>query len=567
MKKIINKILFLCIALFLFNCEDAPLDRGFTSSNDIGFIEIVVEDDQIVGVDPEDDSGLPTLAATETNKVVKFSSSNNSGDVVKRIWRLPDPALSERDDPFSFGDDIILEGATLNDEVERSFARANRQDVSIEFTGYPIILIETLANGNVLRYQTNLTVRKPVKSAIVPLEQATIDKVTTVNPASFVELGLASTDFNNLNQTKLTWSIDESAGYFVNGTNEDGELIQSQSIEKAADSSVEIVYKSLGEQEFTMKVQRFWPVPSMDTQNFKVNVVSGLVPNGGTDKDPIKLSSDGRTIRIRYTEVISDISSISVDNFELNIDTSEVNQNFEIGISSISLNTDIDDPTQIVLQLTESIPSVLMDNVTLSYDFSGLKSENGISIDTYSNFPVSQTATNLLADIGIANFEDTSNWDDGGFFFPNIAGTDEMGFSTEQSFDGVSSFFFDTKETDLSLLPNNSGTGAGTLEGTNTISAPAETGDYRLSMWVYVDRADVGTAVDFFLLDFAFFTTGSAISALPVGKWVKVSGIRSLSSDAKELRPYIRVVKGGVTTGNVKIFIDQIEIRRVDDGR
>ena len=540
--------------LILIGCEEPPLDRSFTPKQEISVIQ--VEGSRTPAVDPQDDSGLEGAPGVFVGDEVTFSSSTNDSEVIERRWFIPQPDASETNNsPIKISPFNQIEPVTV------SFKRAINSNSDAESVGLPIVLFETLENGITNRLATNIQVRNRVSAVIQANNTATQGVPTKVSAGSIEQLGLVPNDLNGIGQTTLEWD-------FGNGTiiNQNGET-ESKIVTNDVKRNFDVTFNSAGEQTVSLKVQRNWPLKSESATTFTINVIEFLTPNGG-DKDPVKISADGSKITIRYDQEIANISVAEPEDFGIIIDAPMGSATPSVSVTSVGLQEG--DESNIELSLSTDIPGYLMDFVKVTFENESksdrLRTKNGATIGNLNNkaFP---TGENLLETISAASFEDSTVWTDGGFFFPKPADNPEISFSTERSLTGNSSFLFETTGTDLETIPNNFGIGANIIEGGPFVTPVDESAEYILSMWVYVESTEPNTNIDFFLLDFAVFTTGATTSNLPIGEWVKISGRRSIASDG-DLRSLIRVVNATKnTTSNSKIFVDYAEIRIVDDGK
>ncbi|NMH86015.1 hypothetical protein [Flavivirga algicola] len=540
------------LAVLMLGCDET-LDRSLTPADQISAIVVELQDEQ--SVNPNDNSGLASAYSTFVGNTVTLSSSTPDENVAERIWSIPQ-LLSVSSLDF---EDIVDMGP-----VTTSFSRANNTTNLGEQTGIPIVLTETLTNGDINRYETQIQVREQVTAGIIAPSVATINVPTTIQALSAAEMGLASTDLNGEGQVVLEW--DFGAGFIETPAGPVSTVVSSN-----VNQSFNVIFDTptdINGEQITLTLTRNYPLQSTSVAQRSVIVVSGLTPNRGPGKDAIKLSADGNRIVVGYEEPIGDISVISAADFEISIETDEItdapSRNIFDNISVSSIAIDAGNPNNLVLTLSSAVPSILMDNVSLSFISTLLTSQSGEEISLFLNSTVFQTGENLLGTA--AYFEDQSTWSSGGFFFPNPVDTPELEFSTEVSFDGTTSMLFNSMGALLSGFPNNFGIGANVVHnGFGTLPTTSIPGEYVQSFWVYVESAAPNTFVTFFLLDFAEFNTGAQADVLPTGEWVKISGTRNIAAGG-DLRALVRVVNGAIT-GNGKIFIDQVELRAVDDGR
>lgn len=566
------------IVMLLLSCEEAPLDRNVIPEGEISSISVDLIPDQ--QVNPQDDSGLAPTFTTLVGSNVTLASTRQSG-VVKRVWLLPsDVTLSGGLTPSDTETDGIVSVEQL-DPLMLTFNRQNTPNVNAEARGFLVTLTETLEDGSVEVSTTSIQVRDEVTAVINAFNQATVNAPVTFRAGTTEQLGLSTADLSGENQTVFEWNFGN--GRIVDA---DGNITEFNEITGTnnPDQIITVVFPNVtptGEEGelVELTVTRNFPIRSESkTENFRVVVIEGLVPDRGEGKDAIKLNASGSEIRVGYSDEIANISDISASDFEIVVDATEINDAaFRTKVEGISISEvaiAADNPNDIILSLSSDIPPVLMDNVTLSYTSESLMTVSGALISAFDDSTVSQTGANLVA-ASAGDFEDATTWNGGGFFFANPPDTPELSFSSERSLSGSMSFLFDTANTDLSpsVMPNNFGIGASIVENT-PIVLESEIVEYVFSMWVYVERASANTLVDMFILDFVGPNPSADTSTLAAGEWVKLEAIREIDPNSmpngNPLNPtaILRVVdRVAVTTGDAKVFIDQVDIRLVDDGR
>mgnify|MGYP001791463251 CR=1 FL=1 len=554
-KNIIYVLSILVSGLSFWSCEDT-LDTTARPDNEISKIIVTLENEQ--GVDPNDDSGLAPAFSTFVDLPVTFSSSTPDNQVVERVWQVAQPQSAST---------LDFEEIMETGPVTRSFGRPNNTTVDGERFGFPIILTETRTNGDIVRLETQVQVRSNLTAAIIAPGIASLNEATVISAADAAIMGLEASDLTNPGQVTFEWD-------FGNGTIDTPDGPVSSTLSTDINQSFNVFFDTTTPQGsdgelVTLTVTRSFPSSSTSTAEKRIIVVDGLTPSRGAGRDAIKLSAMGNSIIVGYEEAVGDISVISATDFELSIDVTEITDaTAAANISAITVtNVEIDpnDANNLLLTLSGNIPDILMDNVLITFNGRELMSQGGEDIVPFIDSNVFPTGRNLLE--SASGFEDqTASFVDGGFFSPNVGDNPELEFSMEQSFDGTTSMLFSPAGgTDLS---SNGFIGLSIVEnGLGTLPATEPDGDYVLSMWVYVESAESGMSVDFFLLDFAFFTTGVQTDSIPTGEWVFVSGIRNINA-AQDIRSLIRVANfGNNTFGQGRIFVDQASIRVVDDGR
>lgn len=590
MKKIsinISSFIISCSSLLFINCENDPLNTEVIPVGEVPGIEIKVSEEDankpgnrqdFVFVNDGgivDDSALPPKLIVLAGSKIEFSGTAPLDRVVKRVWNIPQP---EGIDDASLNIEQIVQTENF-ETITRSFSRANNTLAGVEQTGFPIVLTETLIDGTVNRLFNQLEIRRAVTPDFALPTRSSRNTPIIVRAADRADLGLEAADIRMPGQVVLNWDFGPEPIVVVESTQLT--LTDNTFTTTNLNESFSVTYPEfIDDQPISLQVIRNFPVRSGDgdpltgvppiIKTKMISIVEGLSPNGGSGKDPVKLTSDGSKIFVRYTEEIANPEILEISDFSLEIENlNEAPAEIVSAINISEVNVDSSNGNVIELVLSSDIPSSLMDNVKLNYSNVDLSSVTGKAILSF-DVPVDvvPTGSNLLA--GSSNFEDEASWSNGGFFFPAPADSEELSFSTEQAFDGETSFLFETTETDLTgagPVPSNGGIGA-EIEDHNALGfASADTADYILSFWVYVEKTDADSSIDYFLLDFAAFTTGSKISELPLGEWTKVSGVRSITPGG-DTRSLIRVVNSvNSNTGNVKVFVDQAEIRIVDDGR
>lgn len=556
-KSLIYFASILAIVVFFFNCDQDTLDRTARPESEISFIKVELQDEQVTS--PNDDSGLDPVYATFVNKTVTLSSTTTDSEVQNRIWFIPQPTGP--------GDaSLNIQEVENMDSIILDFKRANNTSSDTESQGFPIVLVETLLNGTVNRFATQIQVRNVITADFSTAGVATVNAPTAVRALSAADLGLSTTDLFGEGQVVFEWDFGNGVIQTANGP-------VSTFITNNVNASFNIVFDTItpdGQEGelVTLTVTRNYPLRSTDTVEKRIIVVAGLTPDRGDGKDPIKLSAVGNIIEIGYQGVLANVSAISSSDYELSIVSDEITDiNAKATVDNISVTSvDIDpnNPNNLLLTLSSFVPSIVMDNVALTYTSEALVTDTGLLVDVFNDSKVFPTGDNLLVGINASGFEDQTQWKDGGFFNPNPP-TAEMDYSTEQSLDGNSSFMYNTTSTLLSTFPNNFGIGLSIVEGDPITLPVSVTAQYVISFWVYVENSQAGTNLMCFLLDFADFTTAVDPSTLPTGEWVRVYSTRNIGPTT-DSRPLIRIVNGS-TTSTSKLFIDQVEMRIVDDGR
>ncbi len=557
MKKNIAYIFSLVVSgMFFLSCEDT-LDTTARPLDEITRILVTLQNEQTS--DPNDNSGLAPPFGTFVDLPVTFASTTPDNQVVERVWEIPQPQSASS---------LDFEEIAEMGPVTRSFNRPNNTGLTAEQFGFPIILTETLNSGEIRRTETQVQVRSNLSAVIIAPGIASINEATPVRAGDAASLGLEVTDLAVPGQVIFEWDFGNGVIATPDGPSSTFETTDiNQTFNVVFDT---VTPDGADGEAVTLTVTREFPSQSSSTVVRRIIVVDGLTPSRGEGRDAIKLSAMGNSIIVGYEQAIGDVSVISATDFQLFIDVAEVTDASaadSIGAISVTdVQIDPNDPNNLLLSLSGNVPSVLMDNVLISFSGRGLQSQQGESIVPFLESNVFPTGTNLLGDA--ATFENTGSWSGGGFFWPNPADTPELEFSMDQSFDGTTSMLFNSNSFNLADFANNFGIGSNIVEnGLGVLPATEPEGEYVLSMWVYVESATAGTAVDFFLLDFAAFTTGSQTTNLPVGEWVLVQGTRNINIGG-DIRALIRVVNAtDGTSGQGRIFVDQASIRVVDDGR
>ncbi len=539
MKKIL--IILGVICLVATSCEDAPLDKTATPDNQLNIIQVITSDNQ--GANIDEDTGIEIPKAVFTNTDVTFKSNTDPQLVQSRLWLIPQPEAR----PAAGGTTNINITEFTTAEPTVQFLRDNETTQNSENQGFIINLIETLTDGSIKRANVQVGVRRPLTPDIVPIgDRVTRGEQINLTLLSPAQLGLSQSDFN----TTMTWTIiDKGVFNLPNGETTDTRIIEFGQDEFNSPSQIPITFTELGEGSFSLKITRNEPIFSEVEKVFTVEVVDVLVPSGG-DKDPIKLSADGSRINILYTESITNTGSIGAGDYVLNYDNS-LFPSFSTTINNIQFNGDND---VITLVLSESIPSFMMDSVTLDYTGTGIMSESGKVLDIFEDLKVFPTGTNEF-NADFSGFEvETGVWDNG--WEPQHLA--EILFSTERALLGSQSMLFNITSSPTVL-------GAFRHETDPIIFSPSQTGTFEVSYWVYVESTDATASLNLFWLDGSsvqwLVSVGAIINQLDTNRWVKVSGQRDFSQGAKT-DPLIRV-----TEGNARFFVDHIDIRPVDDGR
>ena len=565
MKKI---LLIIGMISFLVSCEETTLDTKTTADEDITKIEVITGG---LGPNIDPETGIEIPKFILTNSDVTFKSTTESSLIASSIWLIPQPEA--RPDTGDTTPINVVEFTTAEPTVQ--FLRGNETAANGEANGFVINLIETLNDGTINRASVQISVRQGLNPSIIEAP-ATRNVQTTIQPSPLGVLGLASTDFD----TEFIWTVVDDAFFIAPDGSMVNELIVDDYVSTL--NSIPVVFTATdGSSAISLQIIRNSPLPTTsEIVTFNISVFPGLLPNGGEFKDNIKLNSEGNQIRILYEDVLfSNLDIIQPSDYSINVNTTGTG----ISLPETTVNTmtssviDVFDDagmpvlnedgiqiqaTEIILALSQNIPPLFMDNVTLEFSNENVLSSTDIPIAIFNNgdaLAVSETGVNLMPIISL-DFEEPSVWNAGSFFFPLPANTDEISFSTEQAFTGNQSLLFDTVGTPLSTFPNNFGIGTSVV--TEDLPALENGTEYTFSMMAYVESAAPGDALTGFLLDFAVFNQGVLLEELPVGQWVVVNGTRVVGTD---LRLLIRVV-GNNVTGNSKVFVDHFDIRVADDG-
>ncbi len=568
MKKIITVLLIISC---LVSCDETTLDTNFTPEGELTKIEVITSDNQGSNVDPDVGLEIPKFTLINTN--VTFKSTTDPSLIESSLWLIPQP-----DARPSTGDATLLNVTefTENEPVVQ-FLRGNETNDNVEANGFFVSLIETLKDGTINRAGVQIVVREGLNPAIVSAP-ATRNVPTSIQLPPLGVLGLATTDTN----TSFVWKIVDD-GFFIDPSGAQvTELIVNNAVPDL--NSVPVVFTATDERsEISLQIIRNAPVPTTsEVVVFPITVLPGLVPNGGAFKDNVKLNSEGNQIRILYEDVEFDNASIiQPSDYTVDVNTSGTGITLQsttvtnVATTMVDVVDDTGAPvlddngvqkkaTEVTLTLSQKIPPLFMDNVTLSFSNINVLSTENIPIANFEgtrSLAVAETGENIMPSASF-DFEDGMFWNGGGFFFPNPPNTSEISFSSEQAYTGTQSLLFETVGTNLSTLPTNFGIGASVI----TTDSPMLTNgtEYTFSMMVYVESTSPGASVASFLLDFASFPQGAELNALPTGQWVVISGTRVVGADNRIL---IRVVANDGTTGNVKVFVDHYDVRVADDGK
>jgi len=570
MKKI---LIFLAVVSLVVSCENDTLDRTATPEGELTRIEVISDGNPTPNIDPE--TGIELSKVFLTNTDVTFRSTTSLELIQSSLWFIPQPDARSTD-TGDITDINITEFNTAAVTVQ--FLRGNETQIDNERNGFVINLIETLTDGTINTATVQVGIRQPLNPSIVSAP-ATRGIPTTIQPSPLGVLGLASTDTD----TQFIWRIVDD-GFFILP---DGSLVTEVIVDDYVStlSPVPVIFTAVdGLGEISLQIIRNFPIPSeSEVVNFTIDVFPGFLPNGGEFKDNIKLNSLGNELRILYQGVeINNINDIQPSDYVVNVNTSGSGNTLpDITVNNItsSVIDVVDDDgipvldddgnqlqaTELILTLSQKIPPLFMDNVTLGFTNENIVSTTGVPLAFFEGseaLNVVQTGENIMPNSSF-DFEDSNVWNGDGFFFPNPPDTSELSFSTEQAYTGSQSFLFDTVGTPLSNFPTNFGIGAAVVA---TDLPLLESGvEYTFSMMVYVENTDAGSFITAFLLDFAVFNQGAQLSSLATGQWVVINGTRVAGADNRLL---IRVVNpDNNTTGNVKVFVDHFDVRVADDGR
>ncbi len=532
---------FIALAILLVSCDET-LDRNLTPADQISAIVVEFQDGE--SVNPNDNSGLAPAYSTLVGNLVTFSSSTPNENVAERVWSIPELLTASSLD----FEEIIEMGS-----VSRSFSRANNTDNAGERFGIPIILTETLINGDVNRYETQIQVRLQIIAGIIAPSVATINVPTSIQSINAEAMNLASTDINGEGQVVLEW--DFGAGFVQTPTGPANKVVSTN-----VNESFNVIFDTptdINGEQITLTVTRNYPSKSTSTAQASVIVVSGLTPNRGLGKDAIKLSADGNQIVFGYEEPIGDISVISAANFELSIVADEIvdasaKSAFE-NISVTDVAIDPGNPNNLVLTLSSTVPSILMDNLSLSFLSTSLTSQSGEEISLFLNSTVFPTGSNEFNGLYGGFENEIDAWDNA--WENHFA---ELLFSDVKPFVGDKSLLFN-------VTSSPTGIGAWRQETDPTVFSPSKTGQFEVSFWVFVESTDATAVLNMFWLDGSvgqwLDNVGALVNDLETNKWVKVSGQRNFAQGAAT-GPFIRVVNG-----NAVLYVDHIDIRPVDDGK
>jgi len=570
MKKI---LIFLAVVSLVVSCENDTLDRTATPEGELTRIEVISDGNPTPNIDPE--TGIELSKVFLTNTDVTFRSTTSLELIQSSLWFIPQPDARSTD-TGDITDINITEFNTAAVTVQ--FLRGNETQIDNERNGFVINLIETLTDGTINTATVQVGIRQPLNPSIVSAP-ATRGIPTTIQPSPLGVLGLASTDTD----TQFIWRIVDD-GFFILP---DGSLVTEVIVDDYVStlSPVPVIFTAVdGLGEISLQIIRNSPIPSeSEVVNFTIDVFPGFLPNGGEFKDNIKLNSLGNELRMLYQGVeINNINDIQPSDYVVNVNTSGSGNTLpDITVNNItsSVIDVVDDDgipvldddgnqlqaTELILTLSQKIPPLFMDNVTLGFTNENIVSTTGVPLAFFEGseaLTVLQTGENIMPNSSF-DFEDSNVWNGDGFFFPNPPDTSELSFSTEQAYTGSQSFLFDTVGTPLSNFPTNFGIGAAVVA---TDLPLLESGvEYTFSMMVYVENTDAGSFITSFLLDFAVFNQGAQLSSLATGQWVVINGTRVAGADNRLL---IRIVNpDNNTTGNVKVFVDHFDVRVADDGR
>ncbi|WP_010181214.1 hypothetical protein [Aquimarina agarilytica] len=577
MIKIVRKLSAFCvlIGLFIVGCEEAPLDQtvGPEGKNTVIKIEFDPDDNpqNTITIDRNsglvDNSGLPEVGFVYVGNKVFISSESSDELVAKRVWNIPQP--KDESDP-SLNIEVVTQEGSF-EPLDYVFNRGNITVSGREVTGFPIILTETFKDGTVKRAFNQIQIRNRVVSKINSPTEATVNLPISVSAGSISELGLTHADIDGENQVVLDW--DFGGGFIVDDKgdtilDESGNPISKVSVINDIGRKFNVVYPVTGvEETIKLVLNRNYPLKDVDMSSLKVNVSSLIVP-GRVGKDPIKLSADGSEINITYAKPLGDISVVNSDNFNVSIEADEISNSElksiveSIKVENISINPD--NSNDILLTLSESIPSIVMDNVKLSYNSMDLKTADGeFIVSAYENSEVFMTGSNIVSNSLLSSFEDGWN-----IQYPWATQLDNFEISSEKSLTGEKSGLFSTTEAlggdfGIHRLAEDN-----TADGLDSFVGPTEV-TYLVSFWVYLDDSSISTGVD---SKVGFFFTGldpwvgfdEDLAGLEKNKWVLVS--KELKVDGPgpsgKFVPVIRERNGAA-----KLFIDALDIRVVDDGR
>lgn len=533
----------LIFAAFIFGCEEAPLDTSFRKANDGAFETIIVKTNVEPKISPTNDSGLPGVYLTLVGDNVELSSGTDDSQVASRTWLIPQPDAGQAG--------LEFEEISQLGPVVRSFSRPNNTDNNNERVGFPITLFEKLNDGTINTYTTAIQARNAVSADFLLPDLATINASTSITLLDRASLGLAGSDLRGENQTRFVYTFNKgtSSGATIGGTH----VLDSLVIVNNINQAIDVVFTELGEQEITLKITRNYPLLSTAEITKTINVVTGLTPNGGTDRDAIKLSADGSEISVRYTENIGDVSTLAPSTYNVNVEyPSTAAYTPDITVTGIAI--DPASPTDIILTLSEPLPLYA---TSISLDFNGvLFSANGLVIDNLQAAIVVPTGQNYVT-AGFDSFE--------------------MGWANRFGWDGPQKNII-AISPDRSLLDSNSllfdidaahgGVGAHRLAEplgpTSNFPGPAEVG-YTISFWVYIESTDATAQIGVNLTCVGWVGIDRLVSDYETNKWVLVQGTTTAAAHCGQgaiLRPVVRNRNGAC-----KLYMDGLDIRLSDDGR
>lgn len=552
-----NNILKLLAAtsfLSILACEEPPLDREIVTDDNINFIKVDLDPSIVLTIDPEDDSALPPIPGTFVDLGVTFSSTTPDELVESRLWSIPQPCFGENT-PLNTQEIMSME------PVPVKFDRNSYGESGGEFTGLPITLYETLKNGQINRFTTNIPVRQRVNASFAPPIEVSLGSEVGISSGSLFSNGLSTNDTQGNNQSLFIWTIpSEPTAEFrdiqKDLRSEDDENSTENQLTLTDNMPVFVTFNQLGNQPVKLKVIRNWPLKDESdemVQNVFVTDEPLLLPGTNEGNIPVRVAANGNEIILKYNQPITVDSSIDVSLFSVDYEVPKGTNIPKAEVSSVRASGN-----NLILSLSESIPSFVTSITTTVLSETGMRSQDGVlRIARLNEVPAITTGSNIFAvdseGNDISSFEDPTSWSDSNpeFGFTAPPPNDEIKFTTERALIGEGSILWET-------TTNPSGLGATLVEDSHGLEVE-KTGTYEISFWVFVESAEASSQIDFFYLDnFATIATAS-LSTIPQNQWVEVSGTRDLS-EGFNLRTTIRVL------GNAKVYVDALDVRIADDG-
>lgn len=337
-----------------------------------------------------------------------------------------------------------------------------------------------------------------------------------------------------------------------------------------ADSVIEMKFKRLGNYGFEYRASRTKPVGSFELA-FE-NLIE-VIPS----TRPVALESviryDENTVALNFSRSIDDPSG-DAENFSVRAKNTVrtalgIPKAFDelLPIEEVVTGSGEEDNV-VLIHLGDNIYN--SDSVFVSYTAGGVKSSDGIAVDTFSEEVLDFQRTNRAAQYG--GFEDLGagwkQYDEG----PRTdAGYGEFSFSTEKPHSGDYSLWLSTDrdENDLAewieVVVDVDLTSEDAAFAYNAVAV--EEGDkFYISYYIYVVETnpigpDVWEASSMYLwlmadkLKIVEYRSNKATH--PIGEWVKIDGVWGGIDGATGtavLRPYFRSI------GNITLFIDDLEI-------